>query len=80
MNLSGDTKQEKEMCKLIHDTNTSLSRFDRCIVKLNDYLTQKDNKDTYVPFVLNEYFKIISKELKSSIDRYYLEFKKDFKK
>jgi len=36
MNLSGNTKQEKEMYKLIHDTNTSLAKFNKCIVKLND--------------------------------------------
>ena len=31
MNLSGNTKQEKEMFHLIHDTNSSLSRLDNCI-------------------------------------------------
>ena len=48
---------------------------------MNEWLTQETNKteNNTVPFVLNEYFKTISKELKTSIDNYYLEFKKDFK-
>lgn len=82
--MFGKTPQEKEMQRLIHDTNSQIDRLNLYTKKMAEWLKQNAKPisdigiNTSVPFVIVEYLKSIKKELTQSLDEYYKKFSNDF--
>jgi hypothetical protein len=77
MNLYGSKPQEQAMQKLIHDTNSALSRMNDNIKRIGEWLKTTKQADSH-PYVYVEYLKTIREDVRKAIDSYYEKFNKDF--
>lgn len=85
MNLFGKEPQEQAMQKLVHDLNSATTDIDYYIKKLSEWLRENSKIiseigiKTSLPYVAVEYLKSRNKEIKDAQDKYYEQFKQDFK-